>query len=56
MRELPLSINDPEGNIFVRRSSEEMEQHCLVVARLLDDLETRCFGLINKVGIEYVEL
>lgn len=56
MRELPLAIDDPERNILIRRPSSKVQQHRLVVPRLLDDLVRRRFGLVDEVRVEDVEL
>ena len=56
MRELPLAVDDPERDVFVRRAGAEVQQHGLVVARLLDDLVRRRLGLVDEVRVEDVEL
>ncbi len=38
VRELPLSVDDSEGDIFVWRTSAEVQQYGLIVPGLLDDL------------------
>ena len=53
---LPFSIDDPERDVLIRRSSAEVQQYSLVVARLLDDLVSWSLGFVDKVGIEYIEL
>ena len=56
MREFPFSIDNPEGDVFVRRAREEMKQHSLVVARFLDDFEAWSLRLVNEIGVKYIEL
>lgn len=56
MRELPLAVDDPERDVFVRRAGHKVQQHRLVVPRLLDDLVRRRFGLVDEVGVKDVEL
>lgn len=56
MREFPLAINDPERDVLIRRPSSKVQQHRLVVPRLLDDLVRRRFGLVDEVRVEDVEL
>lgn len=33
-----------------------MQKYGFVVARLFDNLETRCFRLVNEIGIKDIEL
>ena len=56
MREFPFSVDNPECNIFIRRSSAELQNHSVVIARLLDDLICRGFRLVDKIWVEYIEL
>lgn len=56
MRELPLSVDDTERNVFVRWPGAEVQEHGLVVTGLLDDLVRRRLGLVDEVRVEDVEL
>ena len=56
MGELPFAIDDPECDVLIRWASTEMQEYGLVVTRFLDDLVRRCFGLVDEVGIENIEL
>ena len=47
MRELPLSIDDTECDILVRRASAEVEQNSLIVSWLLNYFVRRSFGLVD---------
>ncbi len=56
VREFPFSINDPKCDVLIRRSGAEVEEYSLVVTRFLDNFVRRCFGFIDEVRVEYVEL
>jgi len=56
MRKFPFSVYNSEGNVFVRRSSTELEDDGLIIARLLDNLVGRCLRLVDKIRVEDVKL
>lgn len=56
MRKLPFSVDNPESDVFVGRSSAEVQKNSLIVAWLLDNFICRSFTLVDKIWIEYVEL
>ena len=56
MREFPFSVNNPERNVFIRRSSGEVQKHGFIVAWLLNDLIRRSFRFVNEIGVEDIEL
>ena len=56
MRVFPFSVYDSERDVFVRWTRAEVQQDRIFVARLFDNLVCRCFGLVDKVGVENIEL
>ena len=56
MGELPFPVDDSKCNVLVRRARAELQNDGLIVAGFLDDLVCGCLRLVNKVGVEYVEL
>lgn len=56
MRILPITIDDTECNVFVRGTRAEIQETSLIVSRLLDEFERRCFRFIDEVRVEDVEL
>ena len=56
MRVLPFAVDHPESDIFVRRASSEVKQHCVVVPRFLDNLIRWRLGFIDEIGVEDVKL
>ena len=56
MRKFPLAIDNAERDVFVGRPGAEVEQHGVVVSRLLDNLVRRSLRFVDKVRIEDVEL
>lgn len=56
MGELPLPVDNPERDVLVRRPSAELQNDCVIVTRLLDDLIRRSFGFVDEIRIEDVEL
>ena len=53
---LPIAIHNTKGDVLIWWTSGEIEENRVLVSWLLDDLVRRCFGLINKIRIKYVEL
>ena len=53
---LPLPVDDPEGDVLVRRSRAKMQQHGILVSGFFDNLVRGRLGLIYQIGVEYVEL
>lgn len=43
MRELPFTIDNTEGDVFVGRPSHEVQEHGFVVPRFLDNFVGRGF-------------
>lgn len=56
MRILPISVNDPEGNVLVGRPSTELQDDRLIISWLFDNLIGRSLRLVNEIWIEDVEL
>jgi hypothetical protein len=56
MREFPFAIDDSERNIFIWRTSTEVQKHGFVVPRLLDNLVCRRLGFVDKVRIKDIKL
>ena len=56
MRKFPFAVDDPKCDVFVRRACTEMQEYRLIISGLLDDFVSRRLGLINEVGVKYVEL
>ena len=56
MGELPLSIDDSERDVLVRRTGTEVQEHSLVISWFLNDFIRRGFRFVDEVRIEDVEL
>jgi len=56
MRKLPFSIHDSERDILVRRSCTEVEQDCVLIARLFYNFIRRRLRFVDQIRIENVEL
>ena len=54
--ELPLSIDDSERDVLVRRTGTEVQEHSLIISWFLNDFIRRCFRFVDEVWIEDVEL
>lgn len=55
MRMLPVTIDDSECYVFVRRASREYKQDGIFIRSLLDELIRRRFGLVDEIWVEDVE-
>jgi hypothetical protein len=49
-------MNNPKSDIFVGRPSTEVKENSFIVSWLLDNLVCWCFGFVNEIRIEDVEL
>lgn len=56
MRVLPVTIDNPKGNVLIGGSSSEHEQHGIVVGTLLNNLIGRRLRFVNEIGVEDIEL
>jgi hypothetical protein len=56
MRVFPFAVDNTESNVFVGWSSCEVQKHSIVISGFLDDFVCRCFGFVDEIWIEYVEL
>ena len=56
MRILPLAVDNPERDILVWRTGAEVQQHRILVARLLDDLVRWSLGFVNEIRVEDIKL
>lgn len=56
MGEFPLPVDNPECDVLVRRSSAELQDDSIIVAGLFDNLIGRCFGFVDEIRVEDVEL
>jgi hypothetical protein len=53
VRILPFPVYDSEGDVFVWWSSAKMEENGVLIPY---DLICRCFGFIDEIRVENIEL
>jgi hypothetical protein len=53
VRIFPFPVHDSEGDIFVWWSSAKMEENGVFIPH---DLIRRCFGFVDEIRVENVEL
>ena len=56
MRVFPVTIDDPERDVFVWGPSSEPQETSILVPWFFDDPIRRCLRLVNEVRIEDIEL
>jgi len=56
VRILPFPIHNSEGDVFVWWAGGEMKEHRFFIPWFFHDLVGRCFGFIDEIGVENVEL
>ena len=56
MRVLPISVDNPEGNVLIGGSSTELQDDRLIISWLFDNLISRRLRFVNEIWIEDVEL
>ena len=56
VRIFPFPVHDSEGDVFVRWSSAKMKENCFLIPRFFHNFIRRCFGFIDEIRVENVEL
>ena len=56
VRIFPFPVHDSEGDVFVWGASAEVKEHCVLITGLFHNLVCGCFGFIDEIRIENVEL